>query len=278
MASYRRSCRNREQVPVVVDLPQTLLTSVQLDALRRNVGQVREQIRAACVRAGRGAAEVRLLAVTKYVDAGTIRALLDLGIRDLGENRVQQLIGRVETLGADLSSPWDQSSIPAGRAAGPAPRWHLIGHLQRNKIRAACAATRTVHSADSTRLLEGLQAHAAQLNTTLDVFLEINVAGESSKSGAPLAEAEGLVESAARHPNLRPRGWMTMAPYADNPENSRPVFAALRELRDRSLKNGAAPPGCTGLSMGMSGDFVVAIEEGATWVRIGSALYQGVSA
>lgn len=261
----------------MVDLPQTLLTSVQLEALRRNVGQVREQIRAACMRAGRRAAEVHLLAVTKYVDSGTIRALLDLGLRDLGENRVQQLIGRAETLGADLSSPWDQSSTPAGCAARPAPRWHLIGHLQRNKIRAACAATRTVHSADSTRLLESLQAHAAQLNATLDVFLEINVAGESSKSGAPQAEAAGLVESAARHPNLRLRGWMTMAPYSDNPENSRPVFAALRELRDRFVKNGAAPPECSGLSMGMSGDFVVAIEEGATWVRIGSALYQGVS-
>lgn len=229
-------------------------------ALRRNLDGVRTAIRDAAARAGRAADDIRLVVVTKYAPPQAIRALPGLGVRDLGESRVQQLTQR---------SAWftPEDSVV----------WHMVGHLQRNKVRALLRCGRVIHSLDSLRLIEEVQAQAAKLDVFVDGFVELNLAGESDKTGAPPELAEPLVEAAARADRIRLRGLMTMAPYADDPELSRPVFVRLRETLESLRTRGVAPPDCDQLSMGMSGDFAVAVEEGATVVRIGSRLFEGLT-
>ncbi len=230
--------------------------------LTRNVGLVRETISAAARRAGRSAKDIRVVAVTKYAPFEVIRLLPRTGLVEFGENRVQQLIARAERLTAD-SPP-------------PSVHWHMIGHLQRNKIRALLPHARTVHSLDSERLADALAEQAAQSGPPVEVFVELNVSGETSKTGASPEEAARVVERAASQVGLVLRGLMTMAPYSENPEDSRPVFARLRELLDDFRRRGIAGPSCDQLSMGMSQDYSVAVEEGATVVRIGSALFEGL--
>lgn len=237
------------------------------ELLRRNVSAVRERIARACARARRPADSVRLAAVTKYVDAATCAALFRMGVTDFGESRVQQLVLRAGELGADLGSAVDSAAGPGG-----APRWHLIGHLQRNKVKAALRASRTVHSLDSARLADALSAEAVAIGATVDSFLEVNLSGEASKSGASGEEAREIAEHASRLAGLRLRGLMTMAPIGDS-DVVRPVFAGLRELLERWRASGVVGPQCSELSMGMTQDFETAVEEGATWVRVGSALY-----
>ena len=236
--------------------------------LRENLEQVRLTTAEACRRCGRDPREVRLVAVTKYVGLEVIRALLDLGIRDLGENRVQQLAQRADALGASPAGLFD--------AAGehPAlPRWHMIGHLQRNKVKAVLRHSRVLHSLDSTRLVAELEKQAATLGLTVDAFLELNVAGEEAKSGAPLSDATALAEAASASPHIRLRGLMTMPPFDPDPEAARPHFARLRELLEEMRQAGAVGPDCGHLSMGMTIDYAVAIEEGATFVRVGTLLF-----
>lgn len=241
------------------------------ERLRDNLALVSTNIAEACRRSGRAPAEVRLVAVTKYADLDAIRGLLDAGVRDLGENRVQQLIRRAEALGAARLDLFDADS-----AAGGLPRWHMIGHLQRNKVKAFLGHTGILHSLDSLRLTKEVDKQADKLGLTVDAFLELNVAGEEAKSGAPVSEAATLAQAASESPHIRLHGLMTMAPFDRDPEAARPHFARLREQLERLQRSGAVGPDCIHLSMGMTIDYPVAVEEGATFVRIGSALFEGI--
>ncbi|HUU94244.1 MAG TPA: YggS family pyridoxal phosphate-dependent enzyme [Phycisphaerae bacterium] len=256
------------------------------DAIRRlrdNLERVRETIADACRRAGRDPAAVRLVAVTKYVDLDMIGALLDVGVHELGENRVQQLVQRAERVGAtmaELFGPEPERSGPGDRppdASAAVPRWHMIGHLQRNKVKTLLGHTRIIHSLDSPRLAREIQKVAEARDLMVDTFVEVNVAEEESKYGVALPEVEAVAEAVGACDRIRLRGLMTMAPFDPDPEAARPHFARLRELLERLRQGGAVGPDCAHLSMGMTQDYGVAVEEGATFVRIGSALYEEVS-
>lgn len=221
-------------------------------SLAERYAAVRGRIAAACERAGRDPTSVRLVAVTKYASVEQIRELVALGHRDLGENRPQQLLDRAASIDADV-------------------RWHLIGTLQRNKARKVLPAASLIHSVDSVRLLETLDRLAEELSLRPRVLLEVNVSGEESKHGLSPEELRAAWPQVAAFPHLDIAGLMTMAPYSDDPESARPVFRELRRLREDLTAAGPLP--LPELSMGMSGDFEVAIEEGATIVRVGSALF-----
>lgn len=224
----------------------------------RNLADVRERIALAAGRSGRAADAVRLVAVTKYVGAAEIRALLDAGCRDLGESRPQ----RLWTLAAELAE------TPIA--------WHLIGHLQRNKAARTVPLLAWLHAADSLRLLTALDEAAAQRSAgPLPTLLEVNISGDPRKHGFEPREIDEALAAAATHGNLEIRGLMAMAGEAGNLDAARRDFAALRELRDRAAANCPAGVRLDELSMGMSGDYEAAIEEGATIVRVGSALFEG---
>jgi pyridoxal phosphate enzyme (YggS family) len=231
------------------------------ETCRTNVAAVRERVAAACRRAGRDPAGVTVVAVTKYAGAEVARALVAAGCRDLAESRPQELWAKAAALG-DLVPP---------------PRWHLVGHLQRNKVRRTLPLVALVHSLDSRRLLESLAAEAAAAGRTCAALVEVNLTGDPARTGALPAEAEAIVAAAADLPAVEVRGFMGMARVPDgDPQAARGDFARLRELRDRLA---ATVPGGTRLrelSMGMSGDFEAAILEGATIVRIGSAFFAGL--
>lgn len=222
-----------------------------------NLQSVRDRIAAAAARSGRSAEDVKLVAVSKYAELDWVRILLDLGERDLGENYPQQLL--------DRSTQFDASV-----------RWHLIGSLQRNKARKVLPVVSMIHSVDSLKLAATLDRLAGELGLQREVLLEVNVSQEASKHGFTVDELRQDWEQFANFQSLRVCGLMTMAPQTDNPEQARPVFAALHGLRDELNARSTAVP-LRHLSMGMTGDFEVAIEEGATLVRIGSALWEGLS-
>ncbi len=248
-----------------------MLTSAEYDRLRRNLAEVRSQIAAAAGRAGRSAHDVRLVAVTKYVATDVIGALVELGVPDVGESRVQQLVERARRCGPAATDWPGEAPTPA---AGP--RWHMIGHLQRNKVKPLLEVARIVHSLDSERLAEALERQAAAAGVCVDVLIEVNVPGEASKTGIPASEVAALATCVGRHGHLRLRGLMTMAPYDPDPEHARPHFARLRALLEDLRRKGVVGPQCVHLSMGMSQDYAVAVEEGATLVRVGSALFAGL--
>ncbi len=240
--------------------------------LQDNLRRVRHRIAEACHRAGRQPDEVRLVAVTKSVEVDVIKVLIELGITDLGENRVQHLTRHAAMI---------EETLKRRRVLEPdreclLPAWHMIGHLQRNKIRAALRYTRTIHGVDSLRLAEDISAEADRSGVAVDAFLQVNVAGEKSKFGIPVGATGVLAEQIRSLPGLRLIGLMTIAPLTPDAEKVRSCFRRLREiaedLRDQELVAGDFRE----LSMGMSNDFEVAIEEGATVVRIGSALFKGV--
>lgn len=240
--------------------------------LRENVSRVRQDIAAACARAGRPADSVRLVAVTKYVSVAVLRELVAAGVTDIGESRAQQLAARVAECGTSLTD-WPAPGAPE---TGGAVRWHMIGHLQRNKVKLVLPQVRIVHSLDSDRLARALDECAAQHDCHVDVFIEVNVTGEGSKEGVVPEALPALLEVIAACPRIRARGLMTMAPFDPDPETARSCFVRLRELRDRLRQAGDAGATCVELSMGMSQDYVVAVEEGATYVRVGSALFEGL--
>jgi pyridoxal phosphate enzyme (YggS family) len=219
---------------------------------------VEERIRAACRRAGRDRAEVTLVAVTKSVPVEVAALLPDLGILDLGESRPQELWRKADALPSTV-------------------RWHLIGHLQRNKVERTLPLVHMIHSVDSVRLLEALEREAAKRVQVLNVLLEVNASAEASKHGFPPQDVPHLAGKLRELRHVRVQGLMTMAAYEAEPERCRVTYAALRALREglRTAVGPAQP--LAHLSMGMSNDFEVAIEEGATLVRIGSALFEGLS-
>ncbi len=239
--------------------------------LHDNVARVRDEIAAACRRRDRDPATVHLVGVTKYVATEVLHALVAAGVTDIGESRAQQLTRRAAATGARLD--WPEGPAAADESA---PRYHMIGHLQRNKVNQLLPHARIIHSLDSARLAQALDRRAAELDAAVDVFIEVNVAGEQSKSGLAPDELAGLAAATVACPHLRLRGLMTMAPYDPDPETARPCFVRLRSLRDELLAAGTLPATCHHLSMGMSQDYAVAVEEGATFVRIGSALFAGL--
>ncbi|MGD8451844.1 MAG: YggS family pyridoxal phosphate-dependent enzyme [Phycisphaerae bacterium] len=249
---------------------------IPVQRLRDNLQRVRETVQQACARAGRSPDSVCLVAVTKYVEPAVIRALLAAGATEIGENRVQQLSARATELGA-RHGPWRDPSEIATAPPDPLPRWHMIGNLQRNKVKALLPHARIIHSLDSIRLADELARAAAAAGTVVDAFIEVNVAGEASKSGLPPAELPALVDAVQGAPPLRLRGLMTMPPFDLDPEEARPHFARLRRLLEDLQARRAVGPECVHLSMGMSLDYAVAIEEGATFIRVGSALFDGLS-
>ena len=227
--------------------------------IAENVYAVRERIAQAALRAGRDPAGIRLIGVTKYAGPEVAAMLVQAGLADLGESRPQEL--------------WRKAEALSGRPV----RWHLIGHLQRNKVRRTLPLVTLIHSGDSLRLLEALNEESAALARPTDVLLEINISGESAKHGFAPGELVPLLPTFAALSHLRVRGLMGMAGLETNAGEARRQFASLRMLRDRLQADCPPPIGLSELSMGMSGDFEEAIAEGATLVRVGSALLEGVT-
>ncbi len=223
-----------------------------------NLDVVRARIAAAAQRSGRDPAAVTLVAVSKTFGIEAVREAAAAGQREFGENRVQEALLKI-------AQPAD---VPL--------RWHLIGHLQSNKARKAAPAFACIQSVDSIELLEKLDAAAADRGPDtgpLDLFVQVDLAGETTKSGAPPDAAERLLTAAPAARNVRVTGLMLVPPWNEDPEQTRPWFIRLRELRDRLLDNGVAPGILQHLSMGMSHDYEAAIEEGATVVRVGTAIF-----
>jgi len=225
--------------------------------IQQNLDHVSRRIEEAADRAGRGRNEVRLIAVTKYVGADTAAQLVRLGCRELGESRPQQL--------------WDK----AARLAESDVRWHLIGHLQRNKIRRTLPLVSMIQSVDSLRLLRSLDTVAVELDRDVDVLLEVNVSGDVEKHGFLASEVAEAARSLDRLSRVRVKGLMTMASRQGDLTVARDDFRRLYELREQLRVICPQPHAIEELSMGMSRDFDVAIEEGATIVRVGSALFEG---
>jgi pyridoxal phosphate enzyme (YggS family) len=226
--------------------------------IAENLAHVRGRMAEAAARSGRRPGEVALIAVTKYAGEPAVRAVAEAGCRLLGESRPQQL--------------WDR----AARLADLDVEWHLIGHLQRNKVRRTLPLLRMLHSADSPALLATVDRHAAELGLVVPALLEVNVSGEPAKHGFAPDAVGPCLEELAGLAHVAIRGLMCMAGLEGGPDAARRDFAALRQLRDRLRAGCPANVGLDELSMGMSGDYEAAIEEGATLVRVGSALFAGV--
>ena len=225
--------------------------------LEKNLRAVQSRILAATKRANRDPHSVRLLAVTKTRPLDAIRVLHDLGLREFAENRVQDARERIPELGRDAS-------------------WHLIGSLQTNKVKYLPGLFDVIHTVDRTELVDALERAFAKSGAPepLPIYLQFNIAGEEQKHGAGAAAADELMTRALAAKSLRVVGLMAMAPFGNDPEVARPTFRGLRELRDRLQEKFNHP--LPELSMGMSGDYEVAIEEGATIVRVGSSLFEGL--
>jgi pyridoxal phosphate enzyme (YggS family) len=239
--------------------------------LKERYAIVKERIAAAAKRAGRSPNSIVLIAVTKYASIDQVRELIELGHVDLGESHVQNLVQRAAQIDEFL-----QRHRQLGGRSSTVPkqvRWHMIGHLQRNKVRKLIGLTRLIHSVDSLRLAEEVQAAAVKLDEPVETLVEVNVSGEKSKFGVAPAAARHLIDQMETMMNVRVRGLMCMAPLADDPEKARPVFVRCRELFDDILRSGVAGERFDILSMGMSTDFEVAIECGANMVRVGTAIF-----
>ncbi|MBX9736382.1 MAG: YggS family pyridoxal phosphate-dependent enzyme [Phycisphaerales bacterium] len=254
------------------------VTSVE--SLASRYAEVRQRIDVAARVSGRTSADILLVAVSKYAGMDEVRELVSLGHTDFGENQVQQMQQR-----AAMITEWQQRqrglaplklSGPATNASATADRtvrWHMIGHLQRNKVRKAIDTARLIHSVDSLRVAEELQAIAMRLDRVVDVLIQVNASGEGTKHGVLLPAAIHLAEQMDSMVNLRVRGLMTMAPHADSPEDARPTFARTRDLFEEMRKVGLVSSAFNILSMGMSGDYEAAIAEGSNLVRVGSGIF-----
>jgi pyridoxal phosphate enzyme (YggS family) len=234
--------------------------------------RVTERVAAAAERAGRSASDVLVVAVTKLAAPDQIRHLLELGHQDLGENRVQQLSQRV-AMTEEFVARHQSMLSPRKTQVPETVRWHMVGHLQRNKVKAVMPLVKLIHSVDSLRLAEELQAQAARCDVETDALLQVNASGEKSKYGVVLSAAPHLADQMQTMFNVRLRGLMTMAPYSDNPENARPTFQRTAEVFSDMKDSGAFGEKFNILSMGMSDDYEVAIECGSNVVRLGRTLF-----
>lgn len=253
---------------------RSLLTMTPPD-LKDAYNQVCQRIAGAATRSGRRPEDVVLVAVTKYATVDQIQKTLELGVMDFGESKGQNLAQRVAQIDEFIQRK-SKLAAAAPRSKQLVPeqvRWHMIGHLQRNKVKQVVPLVSLVHSVDSLRLAEELHNYAARQDITIDILMQINTAGESQKFGIAAPAAIHLAEQIDTMMHLRLRGLMTMAPYTEDPETTRPYFARTREIFEDIAKSGYVDHSFNVLSMGMSGDFEIAIEEGANVIRIGSALY-----
>lgn len=222
--------------------------------IREQLQEVEARIEAACVRAGRKREDVTLIAVSKTKPVEALREAYDLGIRVFGENKVQELTEKYDALPGDI-------------------RWHMIGHLQTNKVKYIIDKAELIHSVDSIRLAEAIEKEAAKRERTVRILAEVNVAEEESKFGVRVEDTESLVRKTALLPNVCIRGLMTIAPYVEDPEENRPVFRTLGKLAVDIKKKNIDNVSMDVLSMGMTGDYEVAVEEGATMVRVGTGIF-----
>ena len=234
------------------------MASMNAQIIADNLARLRQRMAKAAESAGRGTDDVQLVAVTKYVGPAEVQALIAAGCHELGESRPQALWDKAETASSD------------------SVHWHLIGHLQRNKVRRTLPLVELIHSVDSIRLLSAIDTEAGLLGATARVLLEVNVSGDSSKHGFAVDEIEPVLPQLPSFAHVEVRGLMAMAALAGGTDRARGDFAQLRRLRDRLQTS--CPPGTElkELSMGMTRDFEQAIAEGATIVRVGSALFEGL--
>ena len=223
-------------------------------SVTQNLQEVEARVAAACRRAGRAREDVTLIAVSKTKPIDMLEEVYEAGTRDFGENKVQEMMDKYEILPKDI-------------------RWHMIGHLQRNKVKYLIGKTKLIHSVDSLRLAQEISRQSVKHGVTTDILIEVNVAGEESKFGTGCEEAVELVEAAALLPGIRILGLMTIAPYVDDPEDNRLYFKELKKLSVDIARKNIDNVRVDILSMGMTGDFEVAIEEGATHVRVGTGIF-----
>ena len=221
-----------------------------------NLKSVRQRMTRCCEKSGRSSEEIGLICVTKETDIPQIEKVLDLGVKDLGENRVQELVSKYKIIG--------------DRAA-----WHLVGHLQTNKVRDAVKIAVLIHSVDSIRLAKEIDKEAGRINKVQDILVHVNTSGEESKFGIAPEDAIDFVTEVSLYPDIVITGLMTIAPEVDDPEKARPYFRKLCELRDEINSVRSTQYAVRILSMGMSNDFEAAIEEGSNMVRIGRAIFGG---
>lgn len=225
-----------------------------MDFISRNLEEVEEKISAACKRAGRKRQDVTLIAVSKTKPAEMIERCIEEGVTVFGENKVQELCEKYEVLPKDL-------------------HWHLIGHLQRNKVKYIVDKAELIHSVDSLRLAETISAEAVKKNVCVPILIEVNVAEEESKFGVTVSETENLIRQIAVLPGISVNGLMTIAPYTENQEENRPIFHALKQLSVDIEGKNIDNVSMNVLSMGMTGDYETAIEEGATMIRVGTGIF-----
>ncbi len=249
-------------------------TSAVKRRLSENYKRVRDRIGRACERAGRSAAEVRLVAVAKYVDLEVVRQALELGILDIAESRALQLNQRAGMMHELIER---RNVLSGRRETNVRPRWHMVGHLQRNKVKLVVPWTELIHSVDSLRLAEDLHTQAQKVGRVVDILLQVNTSGEKSKFGVAVGAVSHLAEHFVEWPGIRLCGLMTLAPLGVNPGELRLYFDRLRDVFEDLRGERFLGPSFRELSMGMSSDFETAIEAGATIVRIGSALFEGLS-
>ncbi len=225
-----------------------------MNTIRDHLTEVRENIRKACERAGRSPEEVTLIAVSKTKPLFMLEEAYEAGARDFGENKVQEILEKAPKMPEDA-------------------RFHMIGHLQRNKVKQVLPHAVLIHSVDSIRLAEQIDQEAEKLGITANILLEVNVAKEESKFGMMPEEVPELTEQIAALPHLRIQGLMTIAPFVDDPEKNRPVFQKLYQLSVDIKKKNIDNVSMSVLSMGMTGDYQVAVEEGATMIRVGTGIF-----
>ena len=237
--------------------------------ISKRIERVKNTINAACARAGRNPTDIKLVIVTKSTTIEAIKEIINLGFTDLGENRVQQL-KKVSAQVADFLPKADADSEHRTKV-----NWHMIGHLQRNKVRQVLPITSLIHSVDTLRLAEEINTSAAKLNLHPKVLLQVNTSKERPKYGVPVGAAIHLAEQIETLPNLKLLGLMTMAPLTHNKDVIRACFIRAKELFVEMQGEKVVGPQFTELSMGMSSDYEIAIEEGATVLRIGSAIFTG---
>lgn len=222
--------------------------------IAQNLHQVQENIKKACEKANRDPSEVTLIAVSKTKPVSMLQEAYDEGVRTFGENKVQEIMDKYGQLPQDIE-------------------WHMIGHLQRNKVKYIADKVTMIHSLDSLRLAETIESEASKHNRVIPVLIEVNVAMEESKFGISVDEVLPFVQELSKFPHLRVNGLMTIAPYVENPEENRQIFRKLKKLSVDIEEKNINNINMSVLSMGMTGDYQVAIEEGATMVRVGTGIF-----
>lgn len=222
--------------------------------IQENIKAVEDRIAAECQKAGRDPEDVTLIAVSKTKPVEMLREAYEYGCRDFGENKVQELLDKYEEMPRDI-------------------RWHMIGHLQRNKVKYIVDKVYLIHSVDSLRLAEEISKEAVKKNVCVNILVEVNVANEETKFGTTCEEVKQLVQDIAKLPNICVKGLMTIAPFVENAEKNRPFFSKLKKISVDIMGENIDNITMENLSMGMTGDYTVAVSEGATYVRVGTGIF-----